>query len=104
MNKYSFYLHDLSQGIPTNIDNLYGELNASKNIVSDSFLFDVVGHFMGKHFFYVGEDVLMIDNLGISTHIIDKKLELHDYLKQSWRTLPEVNPQYGIQSLLKLLV
>lgn len=104
MNKYSFYAYDLSQGIPTNIDNLYGELNGSKNIVSDSFLFDVVGHFMGKHFFYVGEDVLMIDNLGISTHIVDKKLELHDYLKQSWRTLPEVNPQYGIQSLLKLLV
>lgn len=104
MNKYSFYSYDLSQGIPTNIDRMYSDLNSSKNIVSDSFLFDTVGHFMGKHFFYIGTDVLGMDNLGISTHIVDKKLELHDYLKQSWRTLPEVNPQHGIQSLLKLLV
>jgi len=103
MKKYSFYSYDLSKGVPNNINKLYSDLNASKFIVSDCFIFDNVSHFLGKHFFYAGNDVLGMDNLGVSTHMIDKKLELHDYLKQSWRTLSEVNPKHGIQSLLKLL-
>ena len=103
MKKYSFFSYDFSSGIPDGFESFYEHLNSATYIVSDLFLFDRVSYFLGKHFFYTGDDVLSMDNLGISTHTVSKKLELHDYLRQSWRDLPEVNPQYGIQSLLKVL-
>lgn len=73
-------------------------------IVSDCFVFDTVGKEMGKHFFYIGDEITGLENLGVSTHtVFGNKKELQDYLKQSWSPLPIRRPDYGLQSLLKYL-
>lgn len=99
----SSVVYDYSNGLPSNWKGIYSHLRSAKWIVSDSFLFDKPTRNLGKHFFFVGEQVLEMTNLGISTHCISQKLELHDYLRQSWRTLEPINHRYGMQSLLKLL-
>lgn len=73
-------------------------------IVSDCFVFDTTCRAMGKHFFYIGNEITGLENLGISTHVVvGNKKELQDYLKQSRSPLPIRRPDYGLQSLLKYL-
>ena len=102
-NKVSYRVFDYSDGLPQNWKDIYSILNTAKMIVSDSFVFDKPSRFLNKHFFYLGSDVLERSNLGKSTHLVSKKLELHDYIKQSWRTLEDINPKHGLQSLLQIL-
>lgn len=102
-NNYSYNSLDFSKGLPENWKSIYSYLHSAKWIVSDSFIFDKPSRFLNKHFFYLGSDVLDYSNLGKSTHLVSKKLELHDYIKQSWRTLEDINPKHGLQSLLQIL-
>ena len=102
-NKTSYRVFDYSGGLPQNWKDIYSILNTARMIVSDSFVFDKPSRFLNKHFFYLGSDVLERSNLGKSTHLVSKKLELHDYIKQSWRTLEDINPKHGLQSLLQIL-
>jgi hypothetical protein len=101
-NKVSYRVFDYSDGLSENWKTFYSLFNTAKMIVSDSFIFDTPSRYLNKHFFYLGSDVLDYSNLGKSTHLISKKLELHDYIKQSWRTLEDINPKHGLQSLLIL--
>jgi hypothetical protein len=101
-NKVSYRVFDYSDGLTENWKTFYSLFNTAKMIVSDSFIFDTPSRYLNKHFFYLGSDVLNYSNLGKSTHLISKKLELHDYIKQSWRTLEDINPKHGLQSLLIL--
>lgn len=102
-NKYSYKMVDFSRGLPQNWKDIYSYLRGAKWIVSDSFIFDKPSRYLNKHFFYLGSDVLDHSNLGISTHLVSKKLELHDYLKQTWSPLEDINPKHGLQSLLQVL-
>ena len=102
-HKYRYKVFDFSEGLPQNWKEIYSYIRGAKYIVSDLFIFDRVSRNLNKHFFYFGGDVLDQENLGISTHIMTKKLELHDYLKQSWVTLPEVNNKWGLEPLMNLL-
>jgi hypothetical protein len=102
-HKYKYKVFDLSNGLPQNWMEIYSHLRIAKYIVSDLFIFDRPSRNLNKHFFYFGGDVLDTQNLGISTHIMSKKLELHDYLKQSWRPLQDVNPKWGLEPLMNLL-
>ena len=102
-HKYKYKVFDLSNGLPRNWNEIYSYLRTTKYIVSDLFIFDRPSRNLNKHFFYFGGDVLDTQNLGISTHIMSKKLELHDYLKQSWRPLQDVNPKWGLEPLMNLL-
>jgi hypothetical protein len=102
-HKYKYKVFDFSNGLPHNWKEIYSYLHTTKYIVSDLFIFDRPSRNLNKHFFYFGGDVLDVQNLGISTHIMSKKLELHDYLKQSWRPLEDVNPKWGLEPLMNLL-
>jgi hypothetical protein len=102
-HKYKYKVFDLSNGLPQNWMEIYSHLRIAKYIVSDLFIFDRPSRNLNKHFFYFGGNVLDTQNLGISTHIMSKKLELHDYLKQSWRPLQDVNPKWGLEPLMNLL-
>lgn len=102
-NKISYRVFDYSDGLPETWRNIYSLLNTAKMIVSDSFIFDKPTRYLNKHMFYLGSEVLEYSNLGKSTHLVSKKLELHDYIKQSWRTLEDINQRYGLQSLIQLL-
>lgn len=102
-NGMTCVVYDYSEGLPTNWKGIYSHLKSAKMIVSDSFVFDKPTRNLGKHFFFIGEQVLDMTHLCISTHTISKKLELHDYLTQPLKKLEPVNVKYGIQSLLKLL-
>ena len=102
-HKYKYKVFDFSNGLPQNWKEIYSYLRTSKYIVSDLFIFDRPSRNLNKHFFYFGGDVLDVQNLGISTHIMSKKLELHDYLKQSWSPLQDVNPKWGLEPLMNLL-
>ena len=103
LHKYKYKVFDLSKGLPQNWKEIYLHLRGTKYIVSDLFIFDRPSRNLNKHFFYFGGDVLDTQNLGISTHIMSKKLELHDYLKQSWRPLQDANPKWGLEPLMNLL-
>jgi hypothetical protein len=103
LHKYKYKVFDFSNGLPHNWKEIYSYIRGAKYIVSDLFVFDRPSRNLNKHFFYFGGDVLDIQNLGISTHIMSKKLELHDYLKQSWRPLEDVNPKWGLEPLMNLL-
>jgi hypothetical protein len=100
---HGYKTFDFSNGLPEDWKSIYGYLKSASHIVSDMFIFDKPARYLSKHFFYFGDDVLDVTNLGISTHIVSKKLELHDYLKQSWSRLEDVNKRYGITPLLNLL-
>ena len=102
-NKTSYRVFDYSDGLPQNWKSIYSLLNTAKMIVSDSFIFDKPSRYLNKHMFYIGLEVLEYSNLGKSTHLVSKKLDLHDYIKQSWRSLEDINPKYGLQSLLQIL-
>lgn len=102
-NKISYRVFDYSDGLPQNWKTIYSLINTAKMIVSDSFMFDKPSRYLNKHMFYLGSGVLDYSNLGKSTHLVSKKLELHDYIKQSWRTLEDINPKHGLQSLLTIL-
>jgi hypothetical protein len=102
-HKYKYKVFDLSNGLPQNWNDIYSYLRTTKYIVSDLFIFDRPSRNLNKHFFYFGGDVLDTQNLGISTHIMSKKLELHDYLKQSWSPLQDVNQKWGLEPLMNLL-
>lgn len=103
IKKYSFKIFDYSDGLPGNWNEIYSHLNSAKMIVSDSFIFDKPTRYLNKHMFFTGKDVLTSDNLGKSTHTVSKKLELHDYLKQSWSPLENINSRHGLQPLLIVL-
>jgi hypothetical protein len=103
LHKYKYKVFDLSKGLPQNWMEIYSHLRIAKYIVSDLFIFDKPSRNLNKHFFYFGGNVLDTQNLGISTHIMSKKLELHDYLKQSWRPLQDANPKWGLEPLMNLL-
>lgn len=102
-NKMTYRVFDYSDGLPENWKSIYPLLNTAKMIVSDSFMFDKPSRYLNKHFFYLGKEILDQSNLGISTHTVSHKLELHDYLTKSWSKLEYINPKYGLQSLLQLL-
>lgn len=102
-NKVSYRIFDYSENLPENWKSIYSLINTAKMIVSDSFIFDKPSRYLNKHMFYLGSSVLDYSNLGKSTHLISKKLELHDYIKQSWRTLEDINPKHGLQSLLTMI-
>ena len=102
-HRYKLRIYDYSDGNPENWKQLYSDLRNTKYIVSDCFMFDKPARFLNKHFFYIGSDILEYTNLGISTHLVSKKLELHDYFKQSWSELTDINPKLGLQSLLQTL-
>ena len=102
-HNYKYKIFDLSNELPQNWKDIYSYLRGSKYIVSNLFIFDRPARNLTKHFFYFGEDILDNQNLGISTHIMSKKLELHDYLKQSWSSLKDVNPKWGLEPLMHLL-
>jgi hypothetical protein len=88
----------------SNPDTLYKAVASAGIIVSDCFMFDTVCMELGKHFFYIGDEVTRTENLGVSTHLVlGNKKELQDYIKQSWSPLPIRRPDYGLQSLLKYL-
>ena len=99
-NKYKYKIFDLTEGLPDNWKEIYSHIKSTNYVVSDLFVFDKPSRYMGKHFFYFGVDVLDTANLGISTHIMSKKLELHDYIKQSWSKLTDINKKFGLQSIL----
>jgi hypothetical protein len=104
LNKNLTYkLFDYSDGLPEDWKSVYSLMNDAKMIVSDSFIFDKPSRYLNKHFFYLGKEILDQSNLGISTHTVSHKLELHDYLAKSWSKLEYINPKYGLQSLLQLL-
>jgi hypothetical protein len=102
-HKHKYKVFDLSNGLPQNWKEIYSYIRGAKYIVSDLFIFDKPSRDLNKHFFYFGADVLDFQNLGISTHIMSKKLELHDYLKQSWSPLQDVNQKWGLEPLMNLL-
>jgi hypothetical protein len=102
-HKHKYKVFDLSNGLPQNWKEIYSYIRGAKHIVSDLFIFDKPSRNLNKHFFYFGADVLDFQNLGISTHIMSKKLELHDYLKQSWSPLQDVNQKWGLEPLMNLL-
>jgi hypothetical protein len=102
-HKYKYKVFDLSTELPENWKELYSYLRGAKYIVSDLFIFDRPSRNLNKHFFYLGGDVLDFQNLGISTHLVSKKFELHDYLKQSWSPLQDVNQKWGLEPLLHTL-
>lgn len=102
-HKWKFGIFDYSDGLPENWKSIYTQLNSTKMLVSDAFIFDKPSRFLNKHMFYTGNQILDTANLGISTHTISKKLELHDYLKQTWSNLQDINPRHGLQSLLQIL-
>lgn len=100
---YSHEVFDFMDGEPSNWKEIYGAMHSAKFIVSDSFLFDKPARYLNKHFFHLGMEVLNYTNLGKSTHLVSKKLELHDYLKQSWSELKDINQRHGLNSLVRLL-
>jgi hypothetical protein len=102
-HKYKYKVFDLSNGLPQNWKDIYPHLRGAKYIVSDLFIFDRPSRNLNKHFFYFGGDVLDTQHLGISTHIMSKRFELHDYLKQSWSPLQDVNQKWGLEPLLQNL-
>lgn len=102
-HRYKIKIYDCSTGNSEDWNRLYSDLRNTKYIVSDSFIFDKPARFLNKHFFYIGSDVLEYTNLGVSTHLVSKKLELHDYFKQSWSELKDINPKLGLQSLVQVL-
>lgn len=102
-NKTTYRVFDYSDGLPQNWKSIYSLLKTAKMIVSDSFIFDKPSRYLNKHFFFNGTQILHTQNLGISTHLVSKKLELHDYIKQSWSPLEDINPRHGLSSLLQLL-
>lgn len=102
-NKWSYRVYDYSDGLPQNWKSIYSLLNTAKFIVSDSFIFDKPSRFLNKHMFLTNMRILEYSNLGKSTHTMSHKLELHDYLKQTWSGLQDINPKHGLQSLLQNL-
>lgn len=102
-SSYTIRVHDLSTISGDSLRSLYQDLANTTYIVSDSFVFDKPARHLGKHFFYVGIDVLDYENLGISTHMVSKKLDILDYVKQKWKPVQIKNDQYGLQSLLTKL-
>jgi hypothetical protein len=102
-NRISYSVFDYSDGLPENWRRIYSLLNTAKMIVSDSFIFDKPSRYLNKHLFYTGKNILDPTHLGKSTHTLSKKLELHDYLKQSWSELEDINPKHGLRSLLQIL-
>lgn len=103
MKNYSFKIFDYGDGLPHDWENIYSLLNNAKMIVSDSFIFDKPTRYLNKHMFFIGKEILDCSNLGKSTHTVSKKLELHDYLKQSWSPLENINKRFGLQPLLTVL-
>ena len=102
-NKTSYRVFDYSDGLPQNWKTIYSLLNTAKFIISDSFVFDKPSRYLNKHLFFIGNEILDTTHLGISTHSVSHKLELHDYIKQTWSTLQDINPKHGLQSLLTIL-
>lgn len=102
LNKSSVKIFDYSDGLPEDWKSIYKYIKISKYIVSDSFIFAKPAHFLNKHFFYLGTDVLSTQTLGISTHLVNTKNYLNYYFNQSWPELKNENPKHGITPLLKL--
>jgi hypothetical protein len=102
-HKYKYKVFDLSNELSENWKEIYSYLRGAKYVVSNLFIFDRPSRNLNKHFFYLGGDVFDVQNLGISTHIVSKKFELHDYLKQSWSPLQDVNQKWGLEPLLHTL-
>lgn len=102
-NKMTYRVFDYSDGLPENWKTIYPLLNSAKMIVSDSFMFDKPSRYLNKHLFLTNMNILEYSNLGKSTHTMSHKLELHDYLKQTWSNLQDINPRHGLQSLLQNL-
>ena len=101
--RISYELFDFSKEQPKNWLGVYSAIRSAKHVVSDSFVLDKPTRFLNKHFFYLGLEVLNHDNLGVSTHLVSKNLDLTDYLKQKWNVLPDINQRHGLNSLLRLL-
>jgi hypothetical protein len=103
LHNYRHKVFDLSSDLPSNWKEIYPNIRGAKYIVSDLFVFDRVSRNLNKHFFYFGSDVLDTENLGISTHLMSKRLDLHDYLKSSWAKLSDTNNKWGLEPLMNLL-
>jgi hypothetical protein len=102
-HKHKYKAFDLSEGLPPDWKDIYSYMKNTKYVVSDLFVFDKPSRYMNKHFFYFGDHIFDGQNLGKSTHTMSKKFELHDYLKQSWSPLENINQKWGLEPLINLL-
>lgn len=85
-------------------DLIYRNIAKFHYILSDNFIFDIPARNLGKHFFYAGDEVSNLANLGITTHVVlNRKKEIHDFLEETWTKIEPINTKYGLQSLIQVL-